>query len=159
MEMQCEVGTWVINIICLNVKFKELTRNFLVHILHNNNNNDSIIYLCDKLNSQWLITEPARIQATAIWQHRKNKQETRTEKTKTKKNKSVQAFNTQSRMAKHICKYTNCICCWNASRRRAERRRASNMLKLRMFRVGSRCATVSRTEGQRLVPLNTLIKN
>jgi hypothetical protein len=34
-----------------------------------------------------------------------------------------------------------------------------NMLKLRMFRVGTRMPTVSRTEGQCLVPLKTCIKN
>jgi hypothetical protein len=34
-----------------------------------------------------------------------------------------------------------------------------NVAKLRMFRVGTRMPTVSRTEGQYLVPLNTFIKN
>jgi hypothetical protein len=34
-----------------------------------------------------------------------------------------------------------------------------NMVKLRMFRVGTRMPTVSRTEGQYLVPLKTSIKN
>jgi hypothetical protein len=33
-----------------------------------------------------------------------------------------------------------------------------NMVKLCMFRVGTRMPTVSRTEGQYLVPLNTFIK-
>jgi hypothetical protein len=34
-----------------------------------------------------------------------------------------------------------------------------NMVKLHMFRVGTRIPTVSRTEGQYLVPLKTFIKN
>jgi hypothetical protein len=34
-----------------------------------------------------------------------------------------------------------------------------NVVKLRMFRVGTRMPTVSRTEGQCLVPLKTFIKN
>jgi hypothetical protein len=34
-----------------------------------------------------------------------------------------------------------------------------NMVKLRMFRVGTRMPTVSRTEGQCLVPLKEFIKN
>jgi hypothetical protein len=34
-----------------------------------------------------------------------------------------------------------------------------NVIKLRTFRVGTRMPTVSRTEGQYLVPLMTLIKN
>jgi hypothetical protein len=34
-----------------------------------------------------------------------------------------------------------------------------NVVKLRMFRVGARMPTVSRTEGQYLVPLKTFIKN
>jgi hypothetical protein len=34
-----------------------------------------------------------------------------------------------------------------------------NVLKLRMFRVGTRMPTVSRTEGQYLVPLKAFIKN
>jgi hypothetical protein len=34
-----------------------------------------------------------------------------------------------------------------------------NVLKLRMFRVGTRMPTVSRTEGHCLVPLKTFIKN
>jgi hypothetical protein len=34
-----------------------------------------------------------------------------------------------------------------------------NVLKLRMFRVGTRMSTVSRTDGQCLVPLKTFIKN
>jgi hypothetical protein len=34
-----------------------------------------------------------------------------------------------------------------------------NVLKLRMFRVGTRMPTVSRTEWQCLVPLKTFIKN
>jgi hypothetical protein len=33
-----------------------------------------------------------------------------------------------------------------------------NVLKLRVFRVGTRMPTVSRTEGQCLVPLKTFIK-
>jgi hypothetical protein len=33
-----------------------------------------------------------------------------------------------------------------------------NVLKLRMFRVGTRMPTVSRTEGKYLVPLKTFIK-
>jgi hypothetical protein len=32
-----------------------------------------------------------------------------------------------------------------------------NVVKLRMFRVGTRTPTVSRTEGQQLVPLTTFI--
>jgi hypothetical protein len=34
-----------------------------------------------------------------------------------------------------------------------------NVLKLRMFRVGTRMPTVSRTDGHCLVPLKTFIKN
>jgi hypothetical protein len=34
-----------------------------------------------------------------------------------------------------------------------------NVEKFRMFRVGTRKTTASRTEGQNLVPLKTLIKN
>jgi hypothetical protein len=34
-----------------------------------------------------------------------------------------------------------------------------NVVKLRMFRAGTRMPTVSRAEGQRLVPLKTFIKN
>jgi hypothetical protein len=34
-----------------------------------------------------------------------------------------------------------------------------NIVKLRMFRVGSRMSTVSRTEGQHLVPVKIFIKN
>jgi hypothetical protein len=34
-----------------------------------------------------------------------------------------------------------------------------NVVKLRMFRVGTRMPTVFRTEGQYLVPLKTFIKN
>jgi hypothetical protein len=34
-----------------------------------------------------------------------------------------------------------------------------NVVKLRMFRVGTRVPTVSRTEGQYLVPLKALIRN
>jgi hypothetical protein len=34
-----------------------------------------------------------------------------------------------------------------------------NVVKLRMFRVGTRMPTVSRTEGQCLVPLKIFIKN
>jgi hypothetical protein len=34
-----------------------------------------------------------------------------------------------------------------------------NVVKLRMFRVGTRMPTVSRTEGQYLVPLKAFIKN
>jgi hypothetical protein len=34
-----------------------------------------------------------------------------------------------------------------------------NVVKLRMFRVGTRRPTVSRTEGQCLVPLKAFIKN
>jgi hypothetical protein len=33
-----------------------------------------------------------------------------------------------------------------------------NMVTLRMFRIGTRMPTVSRTEGQHLAPLNTFIK-
>jgi hypothetical protein len=34
-----------------------------------------------------------------------------------------------------------------------------NVIKLRMFRVGTRMPTVSRTDGQYLLPLKTFIKN
>jgi hypothetical protein len=34
-----------------------------------------------------------------------------------------------------------------------------NVVKLRVFQAGTRMATVSRTEGQHLVPLKTFIKN
>jgi hypothetical protein len=34
-----------------------------------------------------------------------------------------------------------------------------NVVKLRMFRVGTRMPTVSRTEGQYLVPIKIFIKN
>jgi hypothetical protein len=34
-----------------------------------------------------------------------------------------------------------------------------NVIKLRMFRAGTRMPTVSRTEGQCLVPLKTFIKD
>jgi hypothetical protein len=34
-----------------------------------------------------------------------------------------------------------------------------NVVKLRVFRVGTRMPTVSRTEGQYLAPLKTFIKN
>jgi hypothetical protein len=46
------------------------------------------IYLRAELNSQWPITESARIQTTAIRQHRTKQ----TNKNKTKKNGSPKAF-------------------------------------------------------------------
>jgi hypothetical protein len=48
------------------------------------------IYLRAELNSQWPITESARIQTAAIRQHRTK--QTTTKNRKTKKNRSAKAF-------------------------------------------------------------------
>jgi hypothetical protein len=63
------------------------------------------IYLRAELNSQWPVTESARIQATrAITKH---KQKTKTKETI--KNGLVQAFYIQTIVTKNIYRFTDCI--------------------------------------------------
>jgi hypothetical protein len=70
------------------------------------------IYLCAEQNSQWPLTESARIQITATSQHRikQRRSNRRNKKKKTKKNESVKALNNQTRVSKSFCKFKNCIC-------------------------------------------------
>jgi hypothetical protein len=59
------------------------------------------IYLCAELNSQWPITESARIQTTAIRQHMtKQTTKTTTKETTNPKRGSLKAFYTQIRLIK-----------------------------------------------------------
>jgi hypothetical protein len=74
--------------------------------IFNNTRSNSIlffIYLRAELNSQWSITESARIQTTAIRQH-KTKQE---KQQQSKENGAAKAVQTQTRLAKNICRFTN----------------------------------------------------
>jgi hypothetical protein len=90
-------------------KYVRLSFIFLNNYDNNNNNNNSIqfyIYLRAELNSQWRITESARIQTASMGQHRTKQ----TKNNKTKKNGSAKAFQTQTRLTENICRLTYRIC-------------------------------------------------
>jgi hypothetical protein len=73
------------------------------------------IYLHAELNSQWSITESARIQTTAIRQHRTKQTKTTNQRTMYQ----LRLFKLQLDLLKNICRFTDCICsrytsCWRA---------------------------------------------
>lgn len=69
------------------------------------------IYLRPVLNSQWPVTVSADTNNSS----KMTAQDTTKQTTKNKENESVYAFNTQARVPKSICKFTNYICGRNAS--------------------------------------------
>jgi hypothetical protein len=95
------------------------------------------IYLRTELNSQWPITESVRIQ-TAIRQ--------RKDKTHTKKERKIDQL-----------RYSHLNMSYLTQGQWLEEH--VNMVKLRMFQVGTRMPTVSRTEGQHLAALKTFIRS
>jgi hypothetical protein len=122
----------------------------------NNNSVQFLIYLRAELNSQWPITESARIQTTAIRQHR-TKQTNKNKKTK--KSGSAKAFELKHYLLKISIDLQTAFA---ADTRLAEGqwlKEQLNVVKLLMFRVGTRRPTVSRTKGQYLMPQKTFIKN
>jgi hypothetical protein len=67
------------------------------HNNHNHNNNIIILYLLRaELNTQWIITESARIQTTSIWQHKKKRKSNK----KTKENGSAKVSYNQTRVTR-----------------------------------------------------------
>jgi hypothetical protein len=111
------------------------------------------IYLRAELNSQWPITESARIQTTGIRQHRTKKN------IKTKKCGSSRLFKLKHGLLKISVDLQTALAADTHLAERQWLKEQLNMLKLRMFRLGARMPTVSKTEGQYLVPLKTFIKN
>jgi hypothetical protein len=78
---------------------------------------------------------------------------------KTKRNGVAKALYTQTWVIKNSHTFTNCICNRNTSSWRAVSEGQLNVVKLRMFRVGKRMPTVSKTEGQYLMPIKRFIEN
>jgi hypothetical protein len=105
-----------------------------------------------ELNNQWPITESARIQTAAIRQHR-------TTTTKQRKMDQLRPLKLKHELLKI---YIDLQTEFAADTHLAEGqwlKAQLKVVKLRMFRVGTRMLTVSRTDGQYLVPQKAFIKN
>jgi hypothetical protein len=113
-------------------------------------------YLRAELNSQWPITESARIQTTTVIRQHRTKQ-TKNNKGNNEKRKIYQLrlFTFKHDLLKV---FVDLQIAFAAATHLAEGqwlKEQMNVVKLRLFRM----PTVSRTEGKYLVPLKTFIKN
>jgi hypothetical protein len=113
------------------------------------------IYLRAELNSQWPVTESARIQTTAIRQHRTKQTKTTT---KERKMDQLRLFTLKHDSLKISVDLQTAFAAETHLAEGQWLKEQLNMVKLRMFRVGTQMSTVSGTEGQYLVPLKTFIK-
>jgi hypothetical protein len=104
-----------------------------------------------------LITDSARIKTTAIRQHR-----TKNKKRNTRKQRKVNQRRLFKLKRDLLKIFINLQTALAADTHLADGQWLTeqlNVVKLRMFRVGTRRPTISRTEGQYLVPQKKFIKN
>jgi hypothetical protein len=86
-------------------------------------------------------------------------QKTKNKNKKIKKSKSAKAILTQTRLTKNIYRLQTALAAETHLAEGQWLKEQLNVVKLCMFRVGTRRPTVSRTEGQCLVSLKAFIKN
>jgi hypothetical protein len=122
-------------------------------ILCNNNNSIKFfIYFRAELNSQWPVTESARIET--IRQH--GTKQTKNNKTKMDQ---LRLFKLKQNLLKIFVDVRTAYVSDTHLAEGQWLKEQLNVVKLRMFRVGTRMPTVSRAVGQYLVPLKAFIKN
>jgi hypothetical protein len=93
---------------CKNVNW--IRRSLCFHIIIINNSIPFFIYLRAELNSQWPITDSARMRTTVIRKHR-----TKIKTRKQRKMDPLRLFKLKHDLLKNICRFTNCICSRNTS--------------------------------------------
>jgi hypothetical protein len=105
-----------------------------------------VIYLRAELNSQWPITESAQIRTTGLRQHR-------TKQTKQIQMDQLRLFKLKPDLLKISVDLQTAFAADTHLAERQWLKEQLDVVKLRMFRVGTRMRAVSRTEGQYLQPL------
>jgi hypothetical protein len=126
--------------------------------LNSGNNNSIKFFICLRagLNSQWPVTESARIQTTT--EIRPQNKTNKNKRNNNNKNGPAKAFYTRDLLKISV----NLQIAFAAETHFAEGywlKKQLNVVKLRMFPAETGMRTVSRTEEQHLVPLKTFIKN
>jgi hypothetical protein len=117
------------------------------------------IYLRAELNSQWPITESARIYITSAKRQQRTKRTKNNKRNNKKqgKNRSTKALYTQTWVIKNIGTLPTAFAAEIHLVEGQWLKEKLNMVRLCTFRVGRRMPDVSRTKGQHTVPVETFI--
>jgi hypothetical protein len=95
-----------------------------------------LIYLCAEPSSQWSVTESARIQTTAVRQHRTKRT------TNNKENGPLKAFYTQIRAIKIFIHLQTAFAAETHLAEGQWLKEQRNVVMLRVFQVGTKMPTV-----------------